>query len=146
MIQISTIRNERGDTQPYRNKNILSVLWIIILIQFLSHIGLLATPWIVAHKDSPSFTISWSLFRFMSIELVMLSNHLIHPMPPPSPFAFNLSHHQSLSQQVALCIRWLKYCTLASASVFPMNIQDWFPFRLTDFTFFAFRYVCYYNH
>ena len=39
-----------------------------IVVQLLSHIWLLATPWIVAHQASLSFTISWSLLTFMSIE------------------------------------------------------------------------------
>ena len=38
---------------------------------------LFVTPWRVAHQASGSFTISWNLLRFMSIESVMLSNHLI---------------------------------------------------------------------
>ena len=40
------------------------------------------TPWIAAHKLSLSFTISQSLLRHLSIELVMSSNHLIlcHPL------------------------------------------------------------------
>ena len=48
-----------------------------VVVQSLSHIQLLATPWIVAYQAFLSFTISWSLLRFMSIESVMLSNHLI---------------------------------------------------------------------
>ena len=35
------------------------------------------TPWTAARQASPSFTISWSLLRLMSIEPVMPSNHLI---------------------------------------------------------------------
>ena len=35
------------------------------------------TPWTAACQAPLSFTISWSLLRFMSIEWVMLSNHLI---------------------------------------------------------------------
>ena len=40
------------------------------------------TPWTAAHQASLSFIISWSLFKVMSIELVMPSNHLIlcHPL------------------------------------------------------------------
>ena len=34
-------------------------------------------PWTAAHQVSLSFTISWSLLKLMSIESVMLSNHLI---------------------------------------------------------------------
>ena len=42
---------------------------------------LLVTPWITAFQASLSCTISWSLLKFISIELVMLSNHFIcrHP-------------------------------------------------------------------
>ena len=35
-----------------------------------------ATPWTASHQASLSFTISWSLLKLMSIELVMPSNHL----------------------------------------------------------------------
>ena len=35
------------------------------------------TPWTAAHKASLSFTVSWSLLKLMSIESVMLFNHLI---------------------------------------------------------------------
>ena len=41
-----------------------------------------ATPWTAARQASLSFTISWSLLKFMSIALVMASNHLVlcHPL------------------------------------------------------------------
>ena len=45
-------------------------------VQSLSPVWLFATPWTVACQASLSFTISWSLLRFMSIELVMPPNHL----------------------------------------------------------------------
>ena len=55
-----------------------------------------------------------------------------HPLPPPSPFAFDLSQPQGLFQrggslhQVAKSIR-----ALGSASVLPMNIQVCFPLGWT---------------
>ena len=55
-----------------------------------------------------------------------------HPLPPPSPPAFNPPQHQGLFQWVTLRIRRPKYWSLSSASVLPMNIQDWFPLRLTS--------------
>ena len=57
---------------------------------------LYVTPWIVAHQASLPFTISQSLFKFMSIESVMPFNHLIlcHPLL----FAFSLSQHQGFLQ------------------------------------------------
>ena len=56
------------------------------------------TPWTAAHQAFLSFTISRSLLKFMSIESVMLCNHLIPS--PPSPLAFSLSQHQGLFQWV----------------------------------------------
>ena len=70
----------------------------LAVVQWLSRVRLLATPWTWARQASLSFTISGSLLRFMSIESVMPSNHLIHP---PSPFAFNLFQHQGLFKWVS---------------------------------------------
>ena len=47
-----------------------------------------------------SFTISWSLLKLMSIELVIPSNYL-HPLLSPSPPALNLSQHRGLFQWVS---------------------------------------------
>ena len=46
-------------------------------VQLLSCVPLFATPWTAAHQASLSITNSWSLLKFMAIELVMPSNHLI---------------------------------------------------------------------
>ena len=82
-----------------------AVVHVISLIQFSSVaqlcltlcVQLLATPWATACQASLSITSSWSLLKFMSIELVMPSNHLIL-CPAPSPPTFNLSQHQGLFQ------------------------------------------------
>ena len=47
-------------------------------VQLLSHVRLFATPGTVARQASLSITNSRSLFKLMSIESVMPSNHLIH--------------------------------------------------------------------
>ena len=61
-----------------------------------------------AHQASLSFTISWSLLKFMSTESVMLSKHLIRCYPHPL-FAFNLSQHKVFSNELLLHIRWPKF-------------------------------------
>ena len=48
-----------------------------LVVQLLSHVQLFTTPWSVARQASPSFTISRSLLKLMSIESVMPSNQLI---------------------------------------------------------------------
>ena len=88
-----------------------------LVVQSLSHSRLFATPWTEAYQASLSFTISWSLLKFMCIELVMPSNHLILCLPfllPPSVFA----SIRVLSIESALCIRWPKYW---SFSISPSN-------------------------
>ena len=43
-----------------------------------------------------------------------------HPLSSPSPSALNLSHHQGLSNESTLCIRWPKYWNF-SFSISPSN-------------------------
>ena len=77
-------------------------------VQSLSHVQLLATPWITARQASLSITNSRSLLKLMSIDLVMLSNHLIlcHPLLlPPSIFP----SIRVFSNESVLCIRWPEY-------------------------------------
>jgi len=74
----------------------------------LSCVQLFETAWTAAHQASLPFTISWSLLKFMSIESVMPSNHLIlcHPL------LLLLSIFPSIrvfSYELALCSRWPKY-------------------------------------
>ena len=101
-------------------------------VQSLSHVWLFATPWTAAHQASLSITNSWSLLKLMSIELVMPSNHLVPCCPLlllPSIFPSN----KVFSNQSILGIWWPKYWSFSSASVLPMNIQDWLPLGLTGF-------------
>ena len=90
----------------------------------------LGTPWTAAHQASLSTTNSQSLLKLMAIESVMPSSHLILCRPlliPPSIFpasgSFLISRFfSSGSQSIGVS---------TSASVLPMNIQDWFPLGLT---------------
>ena len=54
-----------------------STSFYFVVVQSLSHVQLFETPRTEKHQTSLSSSISWSLFKFMSIESVMLSNHLI---------------------------------------------------------------------
>ena len=55
-----------------------------------------------------------------------------HPLSSPSPPAFNLSQHQRLFQGVSSLQQVAKILEFpASASVLPMNNQDWFPLGWT---------------
>ena len=79
-----------------------------VVVQSLSCVWLM-TPWTAACQSSLSFTISWSLLRFMPTESVMLSNQLILlPSVFPSIRVF--------SNESALWIRWLKFWSFIFSS------------------------------
>ena len=104
----------------------------IVVVQLLSLVQLFVTPWNAARQASLSFTISWSLLKLMSIELVMPSNHLFlcHSLLLlPSVF----SNIRVFSNELALHIRWPNYWSF-SFSISPSNEysglisfrNDWF--------------------
>ena len=96
----------------------------------LSCVRLFVTLLTTACQASLSIANSQSLLKLMFIELVMSSNHLIlcHPLPLlPSIFpSIRVFPNESV-----LRIRWPSIRVSASASVLPMNIQDWFPLGWT---------------
>ena len=101
-------------------------------VQWLSHVWFFATPWTAARQASLSITNSQSLLKLMSIALVMPSNHLFLCVP------FS-SHLQSFPASGSFPVSWFftsggrSIGVLASASVLPMNIQDWFFLEWTGF-------------
>ena len=87
-------------------------------VQSLSRVPLFATPWTAARLASLFITNSQSLLKLTSIELVMLSNHLIlcHPLLPPSIFP----SIRVFSNESVLLIKWPKYWSF-SFSISPSN-------------------------
>ena len=91
----------------------------IIVVQSLSRVQLFVTWWTAARQASLSFTISRSLLKLMSIESVILSNHLIlcHSLLLlPSIFP----NIRVFSNESALHIRWPKYWS-CSFNISPSN-------------------------
>jgi len=129
MINFALLAKSLIQTSPFLTTN-ASLLDLLRSVQSLSRVRFFATPWTAAHQAFLSITNSQSLLKLMSIQSVMPSNHLIlrHPLlflPSifPSIRVFSLvtsSHQEGKSIGVS-----------ASASVLPVNIQDWFPFGWT---------------
>ena len=100
-------------------------------VQSLSHVWLFTTPRTEAHQASLSITSSQCLLRLTSIESVMPSNRLIlchafsfHLQSFPASGSFQMSQFfASGGPSIGVS---------ASASVLPMNIQDW-SFRMDWF-------------
>ena len=71
-------------SQPSVVVQVCSILWptqLFLLLLLLFSVWLFVTPWTTACQAPLSSTISQSLFKFMCIEAVMLSNHLILCLP-----------------------------------------------------------------
>ena len=105
-------------------------------VQLLRCVWLFATPWNAALQASLSITNSWSLFKLMSIESVMPSNHLIswHPLLLPPPIFPSI---RVFSNQSVLHIRWLKYWSF-SFSISPSSeYSGLISFRMDQFDLLA---------
>ena len=112
--------------------NVQVITFLVAVVQSLSRVQLFGTPRTAALQVPLSFTISQSLLKLMSIESVMLTNHLIlcHPLLfLPSIFpSIRVFYNESV-----LCIRWPKYWSF-SFSIRPSNEHsglisfriDWF--------------------
>ena len=90
------------------------------------------TPWTAACQAPLSSTVSQSLLRFTSIELVMLSNHLIlcHPL------LLLLSIFPSirvLSNESVLCITWPKYWHFSFSNSRSNEYSGLISFRIDKF-------------
>ena len=96
-----------------------AAFWNDFVVQSLSCVQVFATPWTTACQASLSFTNSQSFLKLMSIELVMLSNHLIYCHPLlllPSIFP----SIRVFSTESAFSIRWPKYWS-SSFSISPSD-------------------------
>jgi len=89
-------------------------------------------PWTAVCQASLSFTICQSFLKLMSIESVMPFNHLIlyHPL------LFLLSIFPSIrffSNELALCIRWPKYCSFSFSNSISSKHSGLTSFRIDWF-------------
>ena len=91
----------------------------VVVVQSLSHVWLFAIPWTAGLQASLSFTMFQSLLKFMSNELMMLTNHLILCRPLlllPSIFP----SIRIFSNELAFPTRWPNYLSF-SFSISPSN-------------------------
>ena len=108
-------------------KGLELALMLCSSVQSLSRVQLFATPCTAARQASLSITNSQSLFKLMSIESVMPSNHLIlcHPLLLPSVFP----SIRVFSSESVLCIRWPNYWSFNFSNEYSglMSFRiDWF--------------------
>ena len=113
-------------TRPFRY-DLNQIPYRVVVVQSLTCVRLLATPWTAARQASLSFTIFQSLLKFMSIESVMPSNHLSSAIPLSSCL-------QSFPASGSFLMSWLFASGGQNSSLITIlliNIQDWFPLGWT---------------
>ena len=98
-------------------------------VQSLSRVRLFVTPWIAARQASLSITNSQSSLKFMSIEWVMPSSHLILCLPllllPPIPPSIRVFSNESTP-----CMRWPKYWSFSFSIIPSKEIPGLISFRM----------------
>ena len=115
-----------------------TVIWIQFVkwVQSLSHVWLFVTSWTAVGQASLSFSVSQSLLKLMSIELVMPSNHLV----PCCSLLLLPSIFPSIRvfcNDSALRIKWPKYWSF-SLSISPSDeYLGLISFRIDGFDLFA---------
>ena len=110
------------------------IIKVFSSVQSLSRVQLFATPWTTAHQASLSITnswassnsspLSWWCHPAISSSVVPFSSRL---QSFPASGSFQMSQFFSSGDQ--------SIGVSASASVLPMNIQDWFPLGWTGWIF-----------
>jgi len=105
-----------------KNTEVSRVFIVVAIVELLSHIRCFVIPWTVSRQATLPFTISWSLLKLMSIELVMPSNHLILCRPFSScPQSFPESGSFPMNQLFTSDRQSIRASALAL--VLPMDIQ-----------------------
>ena len=86
---------------------------------------------------TPDLPVPHPLLKFAQVHAHCISDAVqpSHPLMPSSPSALSLSQHQGLFQWIGCSHQVTKILELKLASVLPMNIQGWFPLRLTGLIF-----------
>ena len=87
--------------------DVFSILQLLLLVQSLCRVQLFVTPWTAARQAPLSSSVSRSLLRFMSPELVRPCKYLILCCLLLLPLIF--PNTRVFSNESALCIRWQKY-------------------------------------
>ena len=119
-----------GGAIVYANFKI-SWIWLnqFSLVQSLSRVRLLVTPWIATLQASLSTTNSRSSLKLMSINSVMPSGHLIlcHPLLLLSP---NPPSIRVFSNESTLWVRWPKYWSFSFSIIPSKEIPGLISFRM----------------
>ena len=108
--------------------NVMTLFLEIVVVQSLSSVLLFVTPWTAVHQVLLSSTISWICSNSYALSrwcYLTISSYAIpfffYLQSFPASGSFPMSELFASGQSIAAS---------ASASILPLNIQDWFPLGL----------------
>ena len=104
-------------------------------VQSLSRVQTFVTSWTAAYRVSQSITNSWSLFKLMSTEPVMPSNHLI--LCRPLLLLSLFPKVRVFSNELVLHIRWPKYWSFSFSISLSNEHSGLISFRIHWFVLLA---------
>ena len=109
--------------------HVLSLIFLFFSVQFSSVTQSCSTLCEPMDSSMAGFPVHHQLLELTQTHVHWVSEAIqpSHALSPHSPPAFNLPQHQDLFQWVSSSHQVAKVLVSASASVLPMNIQDWFP-------------------
>ena len=128
-ILYSLLFSELQFTTQWSNSHIIQWSFLALVSQSLSCVWLFATPWTAARQAFFSITNSWSLLKLMSIESVMLSNHLTlcHPLLFLSLIFPSI---RVFSNKLTLRIRQPKYWSICFSIILFTEYSGLISFRI----------------
>ena len=105
-------------------------IYLLFIVQLLGHVWLFVTPWT---GSTPDFSVLHCLSDFAQTHIHWIGDALqpSYLLSSPSPPALNLSSIRVFSIVLAVCTGSQSIGASVSASVLSLNIQGWFPLRLT---------------
>ena len=126
------VLNDQVTCQRSNNFFYMDLKLVVIVVQLLSWVQLFETPWTAAQQALLCATISQSLLKFMSVESVMPSNHLIL-WRPPSPLPSIFPSIRVFSKELDFPIRWPKYWSFSFSISLSNGYSGLISFRVDCF-------------
>ena len=129
-LMAAPVYNLLFSAQAFPFLHILATCVVVVVVQSLSRGPLFVTP--LASCGTPGFPVLHylsSLLKFMSIESLMLFNHIILCCPLLFPWSLPSIRSFLMSQLIPSGGQG----DSVLAPVLPMNIQGWFPLEMTGF-------------
>ena len=140
LFAVKAERKKHNKTVYLKIKGNVVLDFLLVVVQSLSHVWLLATPCTAARQASLFFTISQRLLKLMSIESMMLPNHLILccPLVLLDSIFPSISLFQWINPSPEITVLKFSFCTVGKIKFqiklyFKTSIKRWVKISLKSY-------------